>query len=129
MVYGRERDRGVFARIYAVVRMIPRGQVATYGQIASIVADPQAARTVGWALSSLSAEAQVPWHRVINAQGRISPRRHPGATDEQRLLLEHEGIILDRHGRIDLETYQWEGLDWPEIDALHQAWEKKPPGP
>jgi len=123
------RDRGIFARIYAVVRMIPHGQVATYGQIASIVADPQAARTVGWALSGLSEDARVPWHRVINARGRISLRQHPGAAEEQRVLLEHEGIVLDRHGRIDLETYQWEGLDWPAIEALHTAWEKEPPGP
>jgi methylated-DNA-protein-cysteine methyltransferase-like protein len=123
------RDRGVFARIYAIVRMIPRGQVATYGQIASIIGDPQAARTVGWALSGLSEEAHVPWHRVINAQGRISPRRYPGAIEEQRTLLEQEGVVWDRHGHIDLEAYQWEGLDWPTIEALHRAWQKEPPGP
>jgi len=109
--------------------MIPYGQVATYGQIASIVGDPQAARTVGWALSGLPEGTQVPWHRVINAQGQISPRRYPGAIEEQRSLLEQEGIVLDRHGRVDLETHQWEGLDSPAIEALHAAWKKEPPGP
>jgi methylated-DNA-protein-cysteine methyltransferase-like protein len=128
MGHGRRRASGFFARVYALVRMIPRGKVVTYGQIASIIGDPQAARTVGWALSGLPEGTQVPWHRVINAQGRISLRPHSGAT-EQRFLLEQEGIVLDRQGRIDLETYQWEGLDWPAIEVLHRAWEKEPPEP
>ncbi len=128
LVVRRQHGCGFFARVYHVVRLIPCGQVATYGQVASIVGDPQAARTVGWALSSLPEGEHVPWHRVINAQGRISPRRCAGAVPEQRVLLEREGVVFDAGGAIDLEHYQWEGLDWPEIEALQGAWAREPPG-
>ena len=74
-----------FERVYRVVQQIPRGKVASYGQIAALLGHPQAARTVGWALNALTSErvAQVPWQRVINSAGRISisarrpERRHP----------------------------------------------------
>jgi methylated-DNA-protein-cysteine methyltransferase-like protein len=107
---------------------VPYGQVATYGQVASIVGDSQAARTVGWALNGLPQGQRVPWHRVINAQGRISARRHASAAQDQRVLLEREGVVFDGQGCVDLERYQWDGLDWPEIEALHRAWENRPPG-
>jgi methylated-DNA-protein-cysteine methyltransferase-like protein len=102
--------------------------VATYGQIASIVGDRHAARTVGWALNKVPDSEHVPWHRVINAQGRISPRGHRAAVSEQRRLLETEGVLFEPGGSIDLERYQWEGLDWPEVERLHAAWAEMPPG-
>jgi methylated-DNA-protein-cysteine methyltransferase-like protein len=124
----RHHGPSFFARVYHVVGLIPHGQVATYGQVASIIGDPHAARTVGWALNKLPEGKGVPWHRVINAQGRISPRRYAGAVSEQRQLLEHEGIVFDAEGTVDLERYQWEGLDWPDIEELERGWAAEPPG-
>ena len=94
--------------VYRVVRRIPVGQVATYGQVAALAGMPGAARQVGWALSALDAEDDVPWHRVINAQGQISPRGAREAVDLQRALLESEGIELSHRGRVDLGLYAWE---------------------
>lgn len=124
----RQDGPSFFTRVYHVVRLIPRGKVATYGQVASIIADPQAARTVGWALNKLPEGKAVPWHRVINAQGRISPRRYAGAISEQRQLLEREGVVFGADGAVDLEQYQWEGLDWPDIEELERGWATEPPG-
>lgn len=96
------------AEILAVVRRIPRGRVATYGQIAALAGHPGHARQVGYALSALAADAPVPWHRVVNAQGRISPRSgDSGGAMMQRMRLEREGIAL-RGGRVPLSRYQWE---------------------
>jgi len=109
-----------FERVYQVVRMVPPGQVATYGQIAEIVSHRGAARTVGWALHALPEGSDVPWQRVINAQGEISLGRHGSAV--QRALLEQEGVAFDRQGRVDLARYQWPGLDWPDIEDLRATW-------
>jgi methylated-DNA-protein-cysteine methyltransferase-like protein len=114
---------GFFVRVYEVVRMIPRGQVATYGQIAAIVSHRGAARTVGWALHSLVEGTEVPWHRVINARGRIS--LHPGM--RQVSLLRQEGVIVNPQGKVDLKRFQWPGLDWPEIEALRHRWHTQTP--
>ena len=111
-----------FAHVYQVVRMIPFGQVATYGQIARIVSHKGAARTVGWALNALSEGTDVPWHRVINTRGEISQRDRADDELDQRELLEREGVRF-QNGRTDLSVYQWEGLDWPEIEALHRIWQ------
>jgi methylated-DNA-protein-cysteine methyltransferase-like protein len=111
-----------FQRVYQVVRMIPPGQVATYGQIAEIVSHRRAARTVGWALNGLPEGSDVPWQRVINARGEISLGRRGGAAATQRALLEREGIEFDAKGRIDLVRCQWPGLDWPEIEELRARW-------
>ncbi len=107
-----------FQKVYRVVSMIPPGRVATYGQIAAILGNPCGARTVGWALHALPEGTDVPWQRVINAQGCISTscQQHDAAL--QRELLEQEGIVFDEHDRTDLERYRWEGPDWQEIDAL-----------
>jgi methylated-DNA-protein-cysteine methyltransferase-like protein len=96
-----------FCDIYAVVACIPSGRVATYGQVALLAGLPGRARMVGQALSALT-EQGIPWHRVINARGEISSRADgdPGA-DLQRLRLESEGVLFDRHGRISLQHYQW----------------------
>ena len=96
-----------YARIYSVVRRIPRGRVATYGQIARLAGLPGQARQVGYALHAMATERPVPWHRVINARGEISRRSHPGSDEAQRQFLEREGVTFDAGGRVDLARYQW----------------------
>jgi methylated-DNA-protein-cysteine methyltransferase-like protein len=96
-----------YARIYAVVRRVPRGRVATYGQVATLARLPRHARLVGYALNVLPADSDVPWHRVVNAQGRVSPRANAlGHEDLQAQLLEREGVQLVS-GAIALERFQW----------------------
>ena len=97
-----------YPRIYAAVRRVPRGRVATYGQIAEFARLPGQARLVGYALFALPRTTAVPWHRVINAQGRISVRGDGGgAALRQRLLLEHEGVTFDARDRVSLASYGW----------------------
>lgn len=96
-----------FDHVYRVVALIPRGRVATYGQIAAYLGNPRAARTVGWALSSMPDGLNLPWHRVVNSQGRISGPAGAHRAREQRWLLEEEGITFDESGSIDLEMYGW----------------------
>jgi methylated-DNA-protein-cysteine methyltransferase-like protein len=100
------RSSGSHVRIYRVVRRIPRGRVATYGQVARLAGLPGHARLVGYALSSLS-EPDVPWQRVINARGEISARSFAGPEDVQRQLLEAEGVRFDARGRVALERFRW----------------------
>jgi methylated-DNA-protein-cysteine methyltransferase-like protein len=97
---------GIRARIYAAVRRIPRGRVATYGQIAQVAGLPGFARQVGYALAALSPSTAVPWHRVINARGAISlPPLDRGVS--QRVLLEREGVHFDAGGRVSLARFGW----------------------
>ena len=96
-----------YQRIYRVVRRIPRGRVATYGQIAALAGLPGQARQVGYALAALSEEDAIPWHRVINAQGGISARSEPGWAELQRALLEREGVVLDARDRVSLPRFRW----------------------
>ena len=105
------RDDGSYARIYAVVRRIPRGRVATYGQVARLADLPGQARQVGYALHALPDDQDVPWQRVINAQGRVSPRGEPEWEDVQRQMLEREGVRFDDSGRTTLSRYQWKPRD------------------
>jgi methylated-DNA-protein-cysteine methyltransferase related protein len=93
--------------IYSVVRRIPRGRVATYGQVASLAGLDGHARQVGYALNALPDGTVVPWHRVVNAAGRISTRATPGGELVQQLLLEKEGVRLDARGRIPLDRLRW----------------------
>jgi methylated-DNA-protein-cysteine methyltransferase-like protein len=102
-----ETAANFYARVYALVRQVPAGQVVTYGQVAALLGSPQAARAVGYALRFLQRAADVPWHRVINHQGRISPRYPAESPHLQRLLLEAEGVQFDAEGRIDLAHYRW----------------------
>ncbi|MEE8525066.1 MAG: MGMT family protein [Thermoanaerobaculia bacterium] len=99
-------QKGNYERIYAVVREIPEGRVATYGQVAVLAGLPGHARQVGYALHALKDDA-VPWHRVINAQGRVSPRSEPGYDGYQRHLLEEEGVVFKLGGAVDLKRYRW----------------------
>ena len=96
-------------QIYDVVSRIPRGFVATYGQVARLAGLPGRARQVGYALSALTGRSSLPWHRVINARGEISPRSggSPGG-HVQRFRLEEEGVKFDGSGRIALDIYQWQ---------------------
>jgi methylated-DNA-protein-cysteine methyltransferase-like protein len=94
------RAAGPHARIFAVVRRIPDGRVATYGQIARLAGLGGHARQVGYALAALEDDA-VPWHRVINARGEVSPRSD-GDDHGQRTRLEREGVQFDARGRVSL---------------------------
>jgi len=95
-------------RIYAAVRRIPRGRVATYGQIARLASLPGQARLVGYALSALPDRSRVPWHRVVNARGQISARRDGGPMAAiQRALLEQEGILFNKLNAIRLDRFRW----------------------
>ncbi len=96
-----------YERIYAVVRRVPRGRVATYGQVAALADLPGHARQVGYALHALPDGTTVPWHRVINAKGEISRRAEPGYDRLQCALLEAEGVGFDQAGRVPLERFRW----------------------
>jgi methylated-DNA-protein-cysteine methyltransferase related protein len=103
----RTQGAGNYARIYAVVRRIPRGRVATYGQIAELAGLPGHARQVGYALHALPDATAVPWHRVVNASGGVSCRRGGGGELTQRLRLEAEGVGFDLRGRVRLDRVRW----------------------
>lgn len=94
-----------YLRIYGVVRQIPRGRVATYGQVAELAGLEGQARQVGYALHALPSGLRIPWHRVINARGEVSPRSTGDSHELQRALLESEGVEFDAKGRIDLERF------------------------
>ena len=96
-----------YRNIYAVVRRIPRGRIASYGQVARLAGLPGRARQVGYAMYALLDGSDVPWHRVVNAAGEISRRRVPGAELSQRILLEREGVRFGPRGRISLEAFGW----------------------
>src|SRR5262245_45146258 len=94
--------------IYQVINRIPRGRVATYGQIAELAGIPGQPRRVGYALSALPANSGVPWQRVINAKGEISARSKRSSEALQRRLLKQEGVAFDREGRVSLTRFQWQ---------------------
>ena len=99
-----------YAQIHRCVSRIPPGRVATYGQIAKLAGIPHGARSVGYALSALDSGSLVPWHRVVNAAGEISPRSTTDAMENvQRMRLERDGVVFDAHGRIRLATFRWNG--------------------
>jgi methylated-DNA-protein-cysteine methyltransferase related protein len=93
--------------IHRTVSRIPRGRVATYGQIAELAGIGGQPRRVGYALSALPDDTSVPWQRVVNAKGEISLRSHSGADNLQRKLLRAEGVVFDRRGRISMDRFQW----------------------
>ncbi len=103
----RSPESSTYARIYAVIRRIPRGRVATYGQIAALAGLGGHARQVGYALHALPAGSTLPWHRVINARGEVSPRSQFGEELRQCLLLEAEDVEFDWRGRVSLKRYRW----------------------
>jgi methylated-DNA-protein-cysteine methyltransferase-like protein len=103
---GKRAALSTYARVYAVVRRVPAGRVATYGQVARVAGLGDHARMVGYALAALPNATTVPWHRVINAQGTVSPRRS-GDSLSQRMRLEREGIRFDARGRASFARFGW----------------------
>lgn len=98
----------LYERIHSVVSRIPRGRVATYGQVARLAGLPGQARLIGYALSALDDRSRVPWHRVVNAQGRISARRDGSPMSIlQRLRLEREQVRFDVRRCIPLDLFRW----------------------
>jgi len=104
-----------FEHVYSAVKKIPRGKVASYGMVAALCGSPQAARQVGWALHQLDQHPevmkQIPWHRVINAQGYISTTCRTHTAEMQKAMLETEGVVVARKNRlwwVDLSQYLWE---------------------
>jgi methylated-DNA-protein-cysteine methyltransferase-like protein len=98
----------LYDHIYALVRMIPPGRVATYGQIAEIVGRCTP-RMVGYAMAAVPYGSDVPWHRVLNSRGSVSVRADGNACAVQRGMLEAEGVRFDGRGRVDLHAVGWRG--------------------
>ena len=100
--------RTAYDRIYAVVRRVPRGSVTTYGTVARLAGLPARARQVGYALAALHDGSSVPWHRVVNAQGRLSLARVGSPSGiTQRLRLTREGVRVDAGDRVSLARFGW----------------------
>ena len=108
---GTDRLPRFFVHVYRLVAQVPKGKVVTYGQVAALLGAPRAARAVGTALRYLPRPLTrtVPWQRVINAAGGISLRGDVLRAEEQRWLLEGEGVEFDRHGKVNLKKYRWLG--------------------
>lgn len=102
------KAKGTYARIYAVVRRVPHGRVTTYGAVARIAGLPGHARQVGYALSALPTGTSVPWHRVINAQGKLSLERVGSSSGTtQRIRLVREGVLVNAGGKVSLTQFGW----------------------
>ena len=102
----RRARSNAFERVYAVVRRIPRGRVATYGEVAALAGWPRAPRVAGFALRALPGGSPVPWHRVVAAGGRLSlARLSPAGAVTQRMRLEREGVRFDARGRVRFELH------------------------
>lgn len=107
-------DAHTYQRIYLMTQQIPPGKVATYGQIAALVGNCTA-RMVGYAMASLPSGSDVPWQRVINSQGKISPRGDlGGGADVQQQRLEEEGVRFSPEGKVNWSEVRWQGpsVDW-----------------
>lgn len=107
-----------YHRIYRIVRHIPKGRVATYGIVARLSGRPGAARTVGWALSALPEDSDVPWWRVINVAGRISLAGDQSAVLQRALLL-REGVKFAPGGAVNLGTFGWPAEAYDSVVAAH----------
>lgn len=97
-----------YDEVYKVVKHIPCGKVATYGQIARILGSPKASRAVGYALHFNPQPIIIPCHRVVNRFGSLAPAFAFGGIDEQKKLLEKEGITVDKQNKVDLKVFQWQ---------------------
>ena len=103
---GKTKPPTIYNQVYEVVMQIPYGTVASYGQV-SMLAPGSTPRLVGYAMASAPVGIELPWHRVINSKGRVSPRVSGSGAGEQRRLLESEGVIFDEKGYIDFELFGW----------------------
>ncbi|HIZ21617.1 MAG TPA: MGMT family protein [Candidatus Blautia faecigallinarum] len=96
-----------FEKVYEIVNTVPRGCVMSYGQVAALAGSPRMARQVGWALHVCP--DQVPWHRIIRKDGSLPEHSSPGTENRQRTLLEEEGVIFDKNGRVKKEFFLFHG--------------------
>lgn len=94
-------------KVIQLVQSIPKGKVATYGQIAELAGKPQGSRGVGWILHSSSIHYKLPWHRVLNSKGKISFEKGSHNYRQQKRLLEKEGVQLNSSGQLKLSQFQW----------------------
>jgi methylated-DNA-protein-cysteine methyltransferase-like protein len=100
-------ETSIYTRIYRCIACIPAGKVATYGQISDLV-NASGPRQVGYALSSTPPDLDVPWHRVINAKGEVSLRSDGDGESEHLKRLRLEGVMTNKHARINLSRYRWQ---------------------
>ena len=106
-----------YPKIYEVVKLIPYGKVATYGQVADLAGLIGKPRVVGYALFRVTTSADIPWHRVVNAKGEVSRSSlRDGNDDLQQLRLQEEGIVFKK-GKLDLKKYRWKP-DFTLLDPL-----------
>lgn len=136
MMHPPDRD-GYFGKVWEIVRQIPAGRVSSYGQIAAMIPAPPGvdpggydrvrARWVGQAMNAVPPGSDVPWQRVINSQGQISLPRGSAAAEEQRNLLEAEGVEFGLNERIDFADFGWEGPA-PAWCEAHGYWPAPPLG-
>lgn len=110
---GRKAD-GFFARVYAIVKEVPPGKVATYGQIAALAGAPRMARQVGYALHINPEPGVIPCHRIVNREGRLAPAFAFGGSDVQAALLAGEGVETADGYVVDLDSRLWDGV--PEAE-------------
>lgn len=103
----KNSEKNTFERIYDVVKRIPQGTVATYGQIAHLIGSPRSARIVGYALHVNPEPGIIPCHRVVNRFGEVSKAFAFGGENRQVELLKAEGIVFDKDGKVNLIKYQW----------------------
>jgi methylated-DNA-protein-cysteine methyltransferase-like protein len=109
----------LFARIYTIVKRVPRGRATSYGEVARLAGVRGGARTVGWALASTPRGERIPWWRVLRSDGTVAPR--PFA-DEQRRRLRAEGLRFGRRGAVDLRRY-----GWPSTESKGRRTSRRPP--
>ncbi|NCG19896.1 MAG: cysteine methyltransferase [Rhodobacterales bacterium] len=107
---------GFHAKVFAMVKRVPPGRITTYGDVATALGSPRVARHVGWALASLT-DRDVPWHRVINAQARISFKGDSVRGELQRQLLEAEGVKFDTRDRVDMKALRYRFHDLIHSDT------------
>lgn len=108
MKRGPSDEPSIAERVWQVIALIPKGRVATYGQVAALAGLPGRARRVGNLLSSLPSGSKIPWHRVINASGGISLPEDSGGFSRQQRLLKKEGVAFNASGKVSLRRFQWQ---------------------
>jgi methylated-DNA-protein-cysteine methyltransferase-like protein len=114
-------DKNYRGRVFEIVREIPKGRLMTYGQIAILLGEGYTARTVGYVMHD--AEKDVPWQRVINAQGMCSTQHLLLPHNKQQMLLEQEGIVFNEKGKCNLEEYRWKPEGYEEEDEQPSLFE------
>lgn len=105
---GESDEPSIAEQVWQVIALIPKGRVATYGQVAELAGLPGGARQIGRLLSQLPPGSRIPWHRVINASGGISLPEHSGGFSRQQRLLKKEGVAFNASGRISLRRFRWQ---------------------